>query len=165
MKPPHLLLAAPNALALRNNLVHLLPAAAIAAIESEITANVVALYRMGEDYLRFARTLPTAEWRHRISRLYYSAYAISRSVRFQLDGEWSTSPVEHKKIGALPLGFPNQSTYSNRLSVLRGDRNLADYDHACSDADLVISMSDAEALVEQFARDARTFLAYRGINV
>jgi hypothetical protein len=165
MKTPHLLLAAPNAYDLRDNLVHLLPAPAIAAINSDIAANVVALFRMGEEYFRFAKALPVAEWRHKISRLYYSAYAISRAVRFQLDGAWSKSPGEHKKVGALPRGFPNQSTYANRLTVLREDRNLADYDHACSDAELVISVPDAEALVEQFARDARTFLAYKGITV
>lgn len=165
MKTPHLLLAAPNTHVLRDNLVHLLSATAIASIDAEITANVVALFRMGEDYLKFAKTLSPTHWRHKISRLYYAAYAVSRSVRLRLDGEWSMSPGEHKKVGALPASFPNQSMYANRLSVLRDDRNLADYDHACTVADLVINLSDAESLVEQLVRDSRTFLAHKGIIV
>lgn len=165
MKPPHLLLAAPNVYDLRDNLVHLLPPASIQAITAEITANVVAVYRMGEQYLQFAKRLPPAEWRHRVSRYYYAAYAISRSVRFQLDGDWSQSPGEHKNVGAMPNGFPNQNKYTNRLAVLRRDRNLADYDHACTPGDLVIAVADAEALVDEFAKDARTFLGYKGIIV
>lgn len=165
MKTPHLLLVPANVYTVRDNVAHLVGAAGVAALDREIVANVVAMFRMGEEYLRFALTLPASEWRHKVSRLYYAAYALTRAVRFQLHGDWSTSPTEHQIVGKLPNGFPNEHTYTNRLPVLRKDRNLADYDHSGTPGDLVISVSDAEALVKQLVADARTFLGYKGITV
>jgi hypothetical protein len=165
VKSPHLLRAATNVRQLKHNLVNVIDAAAIGAIEAEICANVIQLYRLGRHHYSFAIRQHNRSWRQKVSRLYYGAFNVSRSVRLCVNGEFSEDSSDHKKIGALPDDFPNQATYANRLSVLRDDRNLCDYDHTALSADLVLDVDSSVQLVEDFLRDAQSYLRQRGVNV
>jgi hypothetical protein len=163
MKSPHLLRAATNVQKLKENLVNVVDAAAIGAIQVEINANVVQLYTLGRNHYLFAVRQNNRSWRQKISRLYYAAYNVSRAVRLSKHGEFSTDSSDHKKIESLPDDFPNANTYTNRLGVLRDDRNLCDYDHTGRRTDLVIGVIDAADLVTEFLKDARAYLIRRGV--
>lgn len=165
MKTPHLLLAAGNVRRLKTNLVHIVDAAAIGAIEADICANCAQLYVLGRSHYRFAKKQSSKDWRQKISRLYYGAYNVSRAVRLCVNGEFSTEVGDHKKIDVVPDDFPNKNTYANRLKVLRDDRNLCDYDHTAVLGDLVLVPADALDLVTEFLRDARTYLAQHGVQI
>jgi hypothetical protein len=163
VKPPHILLASSNARKLQKNVEHLLDAAGRRAITSEIAKNVVGLFRLGEAHYQFAVGLPATEWRQSISRLYYAAYNLVRSVRLDAQGVYSTDGAEHKKVDDLPADFPSLAIYQNKLPLLREDRNLCDYDHTAVAADLVVA--DARDLVTQLLDDARAYLRGRSIHV
>jgi len=135
------------------------------AIEAEITANVRELFSLGEHHFAFARQTTRDYWRQRISRFYYAAYNARRAIQLDFDGVYRTDVSDHKEIGALPNSFSNRNTYERRLVDLRGDRNLADYDHAADEGDLVLTQEEAENLVADFINDARAFLAGRGVVV
>jgi len=72
---------------------------------------------------------------------------------------------DHKKIEALADDFPNKSSYGNRLSALRDDRNLCDYDHTARLGDLVVGVDEATDLVATFLGDARKYLRQRGVKI
>jgi hypothetical protein len=163
MKSPHLLRAGANLRKLKDNLVNVIDAGAIAAIESEIRANAAQLYSLGRNHYLFATRQNSRAWRQKISRLYYAAFNVSRAVRLCVTGDHSTDVSDHKKIEALPDDFPNKSRYSNQLGVLREDRNLCDYDHTAKVADLVVGVTEANELVEQFLDDAQGYLRQRGV--
>jgi hypothetical protein len=82
-----------------------------------------------------------------------------------VNGDYSVDSSDHKKIESLPDDFPDKNKYANRLSVLREDRNLCDYDHTAKLADLVVGANDATVLVQQFLKDAQGYLMQRGIRV
>jgi hypothetical protein len=164
MKSPHLLRAGANVRKLKDNLVSVVDAAAISAIETEICANVAQLYALGRAHYRFAVRQNNRSWRQKISRLYYAAYNVSRAIRLCVNGDYSTDSSDHKKIDALPENFPNKNQYANRLTVLRDDRNLCDYDHTAKMTDLVVGVNDAVDLVRQFMEDAQSYLKQRGVN-
>ena len=113
----------------------------------------------------FARRQNNRDWRQKISRFYYGAYNVSRAVRLCVYGEYSTETGDHKRVDGIPDDFPNKSTYANRLTVLREDRNLCDYDHAADKADLVYGVDDSLDMVERFLDDAKAYLKGRGVNV
>ena len=113
------------------------------------------LFKLGKSHYRFARRQNNRDWRQKISRLYYGAYNISRAVRLCVNGEYSTESSDHKKVEAIPDDFPNKNTYSNRMAVLRDDRNLCDYDHAAVIGDLILAPGDALQLVGDFLQDAK----------
>jgi hypothetical protein len=165
MKSPHLLRAGTNVRKLKDNLVTVVDAAAISAIEAEICANVAQLYALGRSHYYFAVRQNNRSWRQKISRLYYAAYNVSRAIRLCVNGEYSVDSSDHKKIETLPEDFPDKNKYANRLGVLREDRNLCDYDHTAKLADLVVGANDAASLVQQFLRDAQGYLTRRGIKV
>ena len=165
MKSPHLLRAGANARRLKDNLVTVVDASAISAIEAEICTNAAQLFALGRSHYSFAARQNNRSWRQKISRLYYAAYNVSRAVRLCVSGEYSTDSADHKKIENLPDDFPNKHSYANRLGVLRDDRNLCDYDHTTRLNDLVIGVDDSLALTESFVRDARGYLRRRGVNV
>lgn len=165
MKSPHLLLASSNCLKLRRNLEHLLDAAALSAIDHEIADNVVALFRLGESHYTFAKTIGKVEWRQQVSRYYYAAYHFSRSLRFYKDGSYSTDASDHKAIEKLPDDFPTRLTYQNRLSMLRDDRNLSDYDHVASEADLIIGRADTEAMLDTLFAETKQYLLNGGLTL
>ena len=145
--------------------MNVVDAAAISAIEAEICANVAQLYALGRSHYNFAIRQNNRSWRQKISRLYYAAYSVSRAVRLCVNGDYSTDSSDHKKIEILPDDFPNKNMYANRLGVLRADRNLCDYDHTAELADLVVGVSDAVQLVQQFLTDAQSYLTRRGVNI
>ena len=122
------------------------------------------LFVLGEEHYRFAVQIPGKHWRQKISRFYYGAYNVRRAVRLRYDGGYSTDLSDHKKPD-LPDKFPDKNTYEVQIKTLRDDRNLADYDHTADEADLVIALSDAERLVDDFIKDARDFLAAQGVKV
>jgi hypothetical protein len=165
MKSPHLLRAGTNVRKLKDNLVNVVDATAISAIEAEICANVTQLYALGRNHYYFAVRQNNRSWRQKISRLYYAAYNVSRAVRLGVNGDYSVDSSDHKKIESLPDDFPDKNKYANRLSVLREDRNLCDYDHTAKLADLVVGANDASVLVQQFIKDAQGYLMQRGIRV
>lgn len=150
MKSPHILLAAGNLNRLKLNPANVIDATAMRAIEEEIRVNAAELYLLGKTHYSFAIRQNNRAWRQKISRLYYGAYNVSRAVRLCVSGEYSSDPADHKKISELPDDFPHQATYNNRLSVLRGDRNLCDYDHTARCGDLSIGVADSVGLVERF---------------
>jgi hypothetical protein len=165
MKSPHLLHAGANVRKLKENLINVVDAAAISAIETEICTNVAQLYVLGRNHFFFAVRQNNRSWRQKISRLYYAAYNVSRAVRLCVNGEYSMDASDHKKIETVPEDFPNKNKYANRLGVLRDDRNLCDYDHTAKLADLVMGVNDAAELVQQFLKDARVYLKRRGVNL
>jgi hypothetical protein len=165
MKSPHLLRAGANVRKLKDNLANVVDAAAISAIEVEICTNVAQLYALGRSHYHFAVRQNNRSWRQKISRLYYAAYNVSRAIRLCVTGEYSTDSSDHKKIDTIPDDFPNKSKYANRLAVLRDDRNLCDYDHTATLPDLVVGVNDAVELVEQFLKDAQSYLKRRGVSV
>jgi hypothetical protein len=164
VRSPHILRAATNVRQLQNNLASVVDARAIAAIEAEICRNVAQLYRLGRHHYSFAIRQHNRSWRQKVSRLYYAAYSVSRAVRLCVNGDFSEDSSDHRKIGAIPVDFPNQASYTNRLSVLREDRNLCDYDHTALLPDLLVGLDDSVTLVESFLRDARSYLQKRGVT-
>jgi hypothetical protein len=164
MKSPHLLRAGANVRKVKDNLVNVVDATAISAIEAEICTNVAQLYALGRGHYYFAVRQNNRSWRQKISRLYYAAYNVSRAVRLCVNGEYSIDSSDHKRIEVLPDDFPNRNRYANRLGVLRDDRNLCDYDHTAKLTDLVVNVSDAAELVQQFLKDAHRYLKQRGVN-
>lgn len=165
MKEPHILLVSSNWQKIRKNLEQILNTSELAKIDAEIDRNAVGLFRLGEVHLAFAVGPAKVSWRQCISRLYYAAYAVSRSVRFKESGHYSTESTDHKRVQGLPVGFPDINRYSNQLAVLREDRNLSDYDHSAEEGDLLIPVSDAIVLVTEFVRDARSYLGGKGLSV
>ncbi len=165
MKTPHLLRAAANVRRLKDNLVNVVDGVAIEAIEAEIRTNVSQLYALGRNHYFFAVRQNNRSWRQKISRLYYAAYNVSRALRLCVNGEYSIDSSDHKKIESVPDDFPNKNKYANRLGVLREDRNLCDYDHTAKIGDLVVGIRDSIELVEQFLKDAESYLKHRGVNL
>lgn len=165
MKTPHLLLAAGNVNRLRENLRHLLDPAGNLALEREYHENIRGLFRLGSEHLGFATSLPAGQWRQVVSRSYYAAYNVTRALRLAESGHYSQDSTDHKKIDELPGGLANRMTYKTQLPLLRDDRNVCDYDHSVTEADLVIPVAQTLTLVAQLAVDARAYLASRGVTV
>jgi len=165
VKTPHLLNAGSNCRKLLAELSGILPASANELIEDEINRNAIALFKLGEGHFLFAKGLNKALWRQKISRLYYGAYNARRAINLHGSGKYSVDVSDHKNIDSLPGSFPNSSTYSVQLPTLRNDRNLADYDHEAVEADLLISVEDAEDLVTQFLSDVANYLTSKGLTL
>jgi hypothetical protein len=163
LKSPHILLAGRNPREVRANLAHLLAPAALQALDDDIQLNVQQLYLLGRAHFTFARRLAPRNWRQTVSRSYYAAYNVSKSIRLHVTGTYSTETKDHSRIGDLPESFPTKSTYANQLAVLRQDRNLSDYDHTAGEADLLLGRAATVKMVDSFLRDARLFL--RGLGV
>ena len=165
LKPPHVLLAGRNPRQVKDNLTGILDQAALQLIEGAIHANVALLYSLGSQQYSFARRLHARHWRQVVSRAYYGAYNVSRAIRLQVHGEFSTEVRDHQKFESLPDDFPKKHTYSNLLTTLRDDRNLCDYDHTAMETDLVIGRSAALTLVRDFISDAKGYLVTLGLTL
>ncbi len=165
MKEPHLLRASSNPRRLLRNIRHLLPPASVALIESAIDENVSALYTLGWDHYVFARRLGASSWRHKVSRLYYAAYNVTRSVRLYVEGQYSQEVKDHQRFADLPDDFPSRLAYANDLPLLRDDRNLCDYDHTATVDELVRSPEDWASFVSHLSKDVRTYLIDRGLKL
>lgn len=164
MKTPHLLNLG-NPRKVKENLSGILDQAAIDRIESEIGTNAKALYRLGRQHYLFAFRQPSSNWRHRVSRLYYAAYNVSRAVRLFVLGAYSTEVKDHQKFNDLPGDFPSKDRYSNQLAVLRNDRNMCDYDHTCRASDLILGTAQSTCLVKDFLDSARSYLVIKGLKL
>ena len=82
-----------------------------------------------------------------------------------MTGDFFTDSTDHKKIEDLPKDFPNKAKYVTRLSALREDRNVSDYDHTAQITELAIKVPDATLLVESFWRDTQAYLSSRGAKI
>jgi hypothetical protein len=149
----------------KENLSGILDQAALDRIEAEIRANAKALYRLGRQHYLFALRQPSPHWRQRVSRLYYAAYNVSRAVRLFVSGTYSTEVKDHHKFKELPGDFPSKDRYANKLEILREDRNMCDYDHACCASDLVLGTIQSTSLVKEFLYAARSYLSVRGLKL
>lgn len=154
-----------NVRKVQENLRSIVNQEAIDAIEAEIEENCNKLYALGLEHYRFAKKLPSRHWRQKVSRLYYSSYAASRAVRLYVSGEHSTDVKDHQKIGSLPDDFPERARFSNKLSILRSDRNTCDYDHDSHATSLVTPTSEAIQLAKDFLDETRKYLKARGLAV
>ena len=165
LKEPSILLASANCHKLIRNLRHILSVREIRKLQDEVNRNVAGLLRLGFHHLQFARAVPAGQWRQKISRLYYAALNTKRGVALSYSGKYFTDVTDHQTIGELPEQFPRSSTYGTRLQNLRHDRNLADYSHVADESDLVISIPDAQCLVEAFYEDAKHYVTERGVSL
>lgn len=165
MKSPHILLLRKNLVELKQELGGILSKKSLKAFDDEVRKNVVQLFGLGNEHLTFANSLPAAQWRQVISRAYYAAYSVSKSVRLAVHGHYSQEVKDHDKVGDLPDDFPDRNTFANRLRLLRDDRNLCDYDHTAVEGDLSSTRVDTLALVTDLANRARVYLYARGIRV
>jgi len=154
-----------NARELKRNLSLILDQAALDLIEREIERHVTGLFTLGLNHYRHALRQQPASWRHKTSRLYYAAYSVGKAVRLYTSGEYTTDVKDHGRFGRLPDTFPGKSRYSNQLSLLREDRNTADYNHDARAKDLVINTADAEDLVRGFLKDSKMYLAGKGLRI
>ena len=134
-------------------------------IQNEIDNNVMTLFMLGINHYEFALKQNKSDWRHKISRFYYAAYHVARAIRFHYSGVYSTESGDHKKIGELPKGFPNEEKYATDLPTLRDDRNTCDYDHAATENDITFGIADSKVLVEDFIRDAKDYLKKRNFHI
>lgn len=139
-----------------------LEAVEIEKIRAEARRHTKLMYCLGVEHFVFAKKIAKRQWRQRISRLYYASYNVSKSVRFDNDGNFSTESKDHSKVGSLPAGFPNHAMYENELKNLREDRNSCDYDHLAKLDDLLKSPADYETMVLEFIRHAHDHLSSRG---
>jgi hypothetical protein len=144
-------------MAIKEGLSDILDQKSLDLIQNEINKNVKELFQLGINHYNFAKTINSNDWRHKISRLYYAAYNVARSVRFRTSGIYSTDSEDHKRIGELPDDFPNQSRYKTSLDDLRDDRNLCDYDHTAKIEDTKLGIENACSLVEDFLNDAEQY--------
>jgi hypothetical protein len=165
IKEPHLFNAAANPLKMIRNLTGILEDIELNKIRNEIDKNVVGLFRLGEDHFVFARTIRSSEWRQKVSRLYYAAYNVRRSVALKHDGSYTTDSSDHQKVDVLPDTLNNHALYRLKLKNLRDDRNLADYSHLAAESDLLLSVIEAEKVVSELLADAKKFLTDSGITL
>lgn len=164
IREPHLLLAG-NPYRTIRNLGGIIDSQAITAITKELEKNVINLFQLGESHYIFSSSINRSEWRQKVSRLYYAAYNVKRSVPLMHDGNFSTDSSDHKNIDYLPDSFKDIATYKVKLKNLRDDRNLADYSHLAVESDLLIPTNDAHELVTNFINDSRDFLKSKGVNL
>lgn len=160
---PHVLLASSNLNKLIRNLDGILAAAELGKIQGAVNDEVVKIFKLGLDHFNFAIGLDKVHWRQRVSRFYYAAYNVKRSIQLSDNGTYSTDSSDHQRIDQLPDSLPNAATYRAKLKNMRDDRNLADYSHLGREADLLISPDDMQRVVGEFIADAKSYLGARGI--
>lgn len=165
LREPHVLLASGNPHKLMRNLSSILTADEIQKINNAVLLESAALYSLGNAHFTFAISLPLAEWRQSISRLYYAAYNVKRSMTLINDGGFSTDANDHQKIDNLPETINNKDLYKSQIKALRDDRNLCDYSHIAIEEDLLISVIDARTFVTNFLADAKQFLLDKGVQL
>lgn len=163
LSPPHLLLASTNPMKMIRNLDHLLSKQELKKLTDDLDRNVVQLFELGVSHFKFAAPLTDADWRQKISRLYYAVYNIRRAVMLKDSGAFSTESSDHKTVDQLPDKIRNKELHITKLRELREDRNLADYSHLAVITDLVISPTDALTFSIQFIDDCRQFLLTSGV--
>jgi hypothetical protein len=163
VQSPHILKAAPNLRRLESNLARILDHRGREAIANEVCRNTRGLLGLSREHYTFAVSVSRGNWRQKISRLYYAAYHARRAVHLYVVGDYITDSSDHKNVGGFPGDFPNRDTYKTRLSDLRSDRNLADYDHEASSSDLINSVEEATLLVSELIAHAQQYLESKGL--
>jgi len=138
---------------------------ALNSIENEIRKNTQQLFDLALYHYRFAGPLSSYQWRQKVSRLYYAGYSCTKATRYYATGIYSTDGSDHKKVGDLPADFPNAATFSNKLSVLRNDRNTCDYDHMSRASDLVISTPEAAQIIRDLLKETKAYFAAQGFSL
>lgn len=165
MKSPNILLCTGNPRELIRQIEPLITKKSARQLEADIQRNVKLFFALGEEHFSFAKGLAKRHWRQRVSRAYYGAYHVARSIRLQNSGEFKEGPGDHKSSSNLPDGLRDSAAYGNQLKALRSDRNLADYDPHITKADLVNPPPYWIDFVERFIHDARLFLKGLGVRV
>jgi hypothetical protein len=165
LKPPHLFNAGANPYNVISNLGGLLSAPQLQILRDEVRANVRTLFALGRSHYQFAAGLPAAQWRQRVSRLYYGAYNARRAITLEVDGSFSIDSSDHKNVSQIPDDFPNVAVFRVRIPNLREDRNMADYNHLAQETDLVSPVNDYQDLVRDFIAVASVYLTNRGTIV
>lgn len=160
---PHILKAASNLRRLEKNLSHILDNSGREAIATEVCRNTRGLLDLSREHYDFAASVSRANWRQKVSRLYYAAYHARRAVHLFIVGDYTTDSSDHKNVGGFPDDFPNRDTYKTRLADLRSDRNLADYDHEATVSDLIHSVEEATLLVSALIYNAQSYLESKGM--
>jgi hypothetical protein len=156
----------PNHQAARKSLLAILDGQGVAAYDTAVVDTTRLFWRLAQFHLRAAKQAnrrPRA-WRAAISRAYYAAYSGSKAVRFYTNGQIAADVEDHKKIGALPNGFPNGQSWGSALVDMRFDRNLADYD-AWPDCHRRLRRTAEDNVVEagRFLSDVQSFFQTRGV--
>ncbi|MFZ6642928.1 hypothetical protein ACO0LL_24630 [Undibacterium sp. TC4M20W] len=162
---PHIFIASANPAKLIRNLSGILTEAELDKIRTAVNDEAKGLFALGYSHFVFAKSVDRANWRQKISRLYYAAYNIRRAISIVDGGIFSTDSSDHQKVNELPQMLNNVSIYSLKLKNLREDRNLADYSHLAIESNLLISQDNAQSTLEEFVEDAKAFLAQKGIHV
>lgn len=165
MKSPHILLLNKNVGELKRQLAGILSTKSAQVFDATVRKNVAQLFKLGEQHYMFARGISASHWRQVVSRSYYAVYNVSRAIRLAVAGHYSQEVKDHEKVGELPDDFPDKSTYTNKLRLLRDDRNLCDYDHTVVQADLGSTSVDTLQLVELFIDHGRQYLNAHKIRV
>ena len=163
LREPHLLLASSNPMGLMRNLKGLIDDAQIAQIDGSVSLECRRLYELASSHRSFADQIDPSEWRQKVSRFYYAAYNCRRAVLLRFDGSFSTDASDHQKVDQIPDVIANSATFSRRLKDLREDRNLADYSHTAVEADLLVSVADAQVIVSEFFEASKVYLADKGV--
>jgi len=132
-------------------------------IDKALAANVRQFLTLANSHLRFARRAEgPASWRQRVSRAYYACYAASRAVRLGVFARYSQETDDHKRAGDLPKDFPDLERWQDVLIKLRGDRNLADYDHTATQRTLENTSADYVRMTGEFLAASRDYLRAKG---
>ncbi|WP_442775467.1 hypothetical protein [Sphaerotilus montanus] len=165
LKEPHIFNASSNPIKLIKNLRGIISEDEILKIEQEINNNVIKLYALGVGHYNFAKRIAHSEWRQKISRLYYAAYNIRRSIQLKADGHFSMDSSDHQRVGEFPDKLNNKEKYKQIFISLREDRNLSDYSHLAVESDLIQGVSIYESSVTDFVNDAKEFLLEKGVSL
>ena len=165
LSEPHILLASSNPNKLIRNLAGVLTSKQLSKIQKEIDKNVLGLYLLGRSHYRFACTVPSPDWRQRVSRLYYAAYNVKRALQLRDSGDFATDVSDHKKIDELPNAMQNVALYKSKLKNMRDDRNLADYSHLATESDLLIPVEEMHLIVTNFLADAGAWLDSMNVKI
>ncbi len=155
---PHILEATGNIRRVIKNIEQLIGPSATSALNSEIQNNIDQLVNLGKKFIHFAKRLPSQQWRNKVSRAYYGIYNISRAIRLEDSGAYSTDSTDHKKVGDLPKDFASKERFQNLLQMVREDRNLCDYDHTTKISNLAMHPNDTIELAEDFLREAELWI-------
>lgn len=105
-------------------------------------------------------------WRTVVSRSYYAVYNVSKAVRYYVSGSVKRDMDDHKQVGDLPNDFPGRDLWSNQVTELRRDRNIADYEPWSSARnDLAYTPSDSVDKAGKFLQACKKYLSGRGVKL
>lgn len=125
-------------------------------------------FLLAAQHLRVAHRLDgqPRNWRAVVSRSYYAAYNVSRTVRYLVNGFVKFDASDHTIVGDLPKDFPQRALWSTFLVDLRKDRNIADYE-PWAGVRATLSQEPRITLdkVKQFTKESKEYLRTKGIKI